>query len=138
MDDCLPLNRRTIAIVDDDESIRLALSRQLRAAGYRCLAFCSAEDLLYSLSSVTPDGVLTDIHLDEMTGLELAVHPDVTRRRLPVLIMTGHTDPRFEESAREVAAGFLLKPFLAGELMDAIIGIVGPPIVEEFEDLDDL
>ena len=133
----MPPERRTIAIVDDDESVRRALARQLRAAGYRCEAFASAKDLLFCLPTLVPHGVLSDIQLPEMSGFELAVHPEVTRRRLPVLLMTGSTNPMYEISAREVAAGLLLKPIAGQELLDAVIGIVGPPIVEEFDVLED-
>jgi len=129
----MPMERRTIAVVDDDESVRKALARQLCASGYRCVPYASAEDLLYCLPAVVPDAVLSDIHLGEMTGLQLAAHPDVTRRRLPVILMTGLADPMFEDAARAIAAAFLLKPIGADELMDTIIGIVGPPLVEEHE-----
>jgi FixJ family two-component response regulator len=125
-----------IAVVDDDESIRKALSRQLRAAGYRCEAFACAEDLLFCLSTVVPHGVLSDIHLGAMSGLQLAVHPDVTRRNLPVMLMTGLLDPMYEDSARDVAAAFLAKPFCTDDLLDAVTGVVGPPLVET-DDIDD-
>jgi len=134
----MPLERRIIAVVDDDESMRKALSRQLRAAGYRCESFASAEDLLFCLSSVIPDGVLSDIQLGEMSGLQLAVHPEVTRRRLPVVLMTALSDPMFVDAARDVAAAFLVKPICADDLLDAITGIVGPPLVEEDEGNTDL
>ena len=129
----MPIERRPLAVVDDDEFVRRALVRQLRAAGYRCEAYASAEDLLYCLSTTVPNAVLSDVHLGEMTGLQLAVHPDVTRRRLPVILMTGLPDPMFEEAALKVAAAFLLKPIRSEELMQAVIGIVGPPIVESDE-----
>jgi FixJ family two-component response regulator len=129
----MPLQRRTIAVVDDDESMRKALSRQLRAAGYQCETFACAEDLLFCLGTVVPCGVLSDIHLGAMSGLQLAVHPDVTRRNLPVVLMTGLADPMFVEAARNVAAAFLVKPICADALLDAIVDTVGPPLVEEDE-----
>lgn len=130
--------RRTIAVIDDDESVRKALARQLRAAGYRCEAFACAEDLLFCLSALVPHGVLSDIHLGQMTGLQLAVHPDVTRRKLPVMLMTGLPDPMFEDAARGVAAAFLAKPISGDELLEAIIGVVGPPLVDDEESWSDL
>jgi len=129
----MPSQRTTIAVVDDDESIRRALSRQLRAAGYRCEAFACAEDLLFCLPLLVPQGVLADIHLGEMSGLQLAVHPDITRRNLPVMLMTGHTDPMFEDAARGVAAAFLPKPIAGDELLEAMNAIVGPPLVQQLE-----
>jgi FixJ family two-component response regulator len=134
----MPLQRRIIAVVDDDESMRKALARQLRAAGYRCESFASAEDLLFCLSALVPHGVLSDIQLGAMTGLQLAAHPDVTRRSLPVVLMTGLADPMFEDAARDVAAAFLLKPLCADDLLDAIIEYVGPPFVEDDEGNENL
>jgi two-component system response regulator FixJ len=134
----VPPERRTIAIVDDSESLRRALTRQLRASGYRCEAFASAEDLLYCLTALAPDGVLSDIHLDTMSGLELAVHPEVVRRKLPVMLMTGHTDPMYADAARTIATALLLKPISASELLETITGIVGPPLVEKDEGDDGL
>jgi FixJ family two-component response regulator len=132
------IERRTIAVVDDDESVRRAVVRALRAAGYRCEAFASAEDLLFCLSTLVPNAVLSDIHLGQMSGLELAVHPAITRRQLPVMIMTGLLDPMFEESARDVAAAFLPKPLCSHDLLEAVVEIVGPPLVEEDETSKDL
>jgi FixJ family two-component response regulator len=129
----MPVERRHIAIVDDDESVRRALSRQLRAAGYRCESYACAEDLLFCLPTVLPHGVLSDIQLGAMSGLQLAVHPEITRRELPVMLMTALADPMFEEAARNVAAAYLLKPIRADDLLEAVIGIVGPPLVETDE-----
>jgi FixJ family two-component response regulator len=44
----MPTPRKTIAIVDDDASVRKALERQLGAAGYRCATFESAENSCWS------------------------------------------------------------------------------------------
>lgn len=134
----MPTERRTIAVVDDDESVRRALTRQLRASGYRCEGFASAEDLLYCLSVLVPNGVLCDVHLITMSGLELAVHPEVIRRKLPVMLMTGLTDSMYVDAARAVAAALLLKPIHGEELLETVTGIVGPPLVEENEGEGDL
>jgi FixJ family two-component response regulator len=122
------VHRTTIAIVDDDHSVRKALSRQLSVAGYHCESFESAEDLLFCLATLEPQGVLSDIHLGGMNGLQLATHPEVTRRQLPVVLMTALPDPMFEEPARQVAAGFLVKPISGEDLLSAIVDKIGPPL----------
>jgi FixJ family two-component response regulator len=127
----MPPERRIIAVVDDDESIRNGLCRQLRAAGYRCELFESAERFLPVAAISRAACVLSDIHLGGMTGLELALHPVLAELNLPVLLMSGTSDPMIEIPAREIAAGFLRKPILTENLVAAIVEAIGPPIVDD-------
>jgi FixJ family two-component response regulator len=127
----MPPERRIIAVVDDDESIRNGLCRQLRAAGYRCELFASAECFLPVAAMSRAACVLSDVHLGGMTGLELALHPVLAELKLPVLLMSGTSDPLIEIPAREIAAGFLRKPILTESLVAAIVEAIGPPIVDD-------
>jgi FixJ family two-component response regulator len=126
----MPTARKTIAIVDDDASVRRALERQLCAAGYRCASFESAEEFLLVARVLQPDCLLADIHLGGMTGLELALHPTVTGLLLPVILISGCLDPTFEAPAREIGAAFLRKPIPSQALLDAIVDNVGPPLAD--------
>jgi FixJ family two-component response regulator len=127
----MPPSRKTIAIVDDEARVRQCLERLVRVAGYRCQSFASAEEFLVAAAGLGPACLLVDVHMNGMTGLQLAQHPTVTELHLPVLIMSGSGDPHIEERAREVAVGFLRKPFLGNELIDAIVDTIGPPIVDQ-------
>ena len=80
--------RKTIALVDDDDSVRKALERQLHAAGYRCVSFASGEEFLAVAATLGAACLLADIHLGGMSGLELAVHPKVTNLELPVVLIS--------------------------------------------------
>src|SRR5690606_27297940 len=60
-----------VAVVDDEESIRRALLRLLRAADYDAEAFDSAVGFLRSLGKRTPDCVILDLQMPQMTGMEL-------------------------------------------------------------------
>ena len=126
----MPPPRQTIAIVDDEISLRQCLVRLVRVAGYRCESFASAEDFLAVAEHMGAACLLADVHMKGMSGLQLALHPMVTGLKLPVLIMSGSVDPQVEQQARSIAVAFLRKPFIGTELLDAIVDTVGPPIVE--------
>jgi FixJ family two-component response regulator len=126
----MPPYRRLIAIVEDDVSVRKALDRQVRAAGYRCAAFASAEDYVAVAQTCNAAVVICDVNLGGMTGLELALHPEVIRLNVPVLLITASVDPLIEVAAREISAAFLRKPIPCQELLDAIVDTAGPPIAD--------
>jgi len=126
----MPPTRKIIAVVEDDESVRNALARQLSAAGYRYELFTNAEAFLSVAPICRAVCVLSDIHLGGMTGLELALHPLINELRLPVILMSGSVDPMIEAQARELGTAFLRKPILSEKLLEAIVDTVGPPIVE--------
>jgi FixJ family two-component response regulator len=126
----MPPPRKTIAIVDDNTTLRHGLERYLRAAGYRCESFANAEDFLEVATGLGAACLLADVHLQAMSGLELALHPEVTELHLPVLIMTGSDDPLIEVAARDISSAFLRKPFGCKLLLDAIVDTIGPPIAE--------
>jgi FixJ family two-component response regulator len=127
----MPPKRKLVAVIDDDSSVRKALDRQMRASGYRCHVFASAEEYLQVASLCDAACLVSDVHLQGMSGLELAVHATVTRLGLPVVLISGSPDPRIEEHAQQVAAAFLRKPIAHGSLLEALIDIVGPPISEK-------
>ena len=122
--------RKTIAIVDDDFSVRQALARQLRAAGYRCESFASAEEFVAIAATVGAACLLTDIHLGGMTGIDLALHPVVTELNLPVVLISGSIDPTIEVAARQIGVAFLRKPITCTILLETIIDTVGAPIAD--------
>jgi FixJ family two-component response regulator len=126
----MPPLRRFIAIVEDDASVRKALERQVRSAGYRCQGFASAEDFLAVASSCDAACIVSDIGLGGMTGLQLALHPEVIRLNFPVVFITGSADPLICVAARELGAALLHKPIIGQELLDAIVDTAGPPIAD--------
>jgi FixJ family two-component response regulator len=129
----MPPTRKLVAVIDDDPSIRTALDRQLRAAGFRCELFSSAEDFLAIASELHADCIVSDINLGGISGLELALHHTVVKLNLPVVLITAQRDALLDEPARVIAAALLHKPIPPGELLEAIVDAVGPPL----EDNDD-
>ena len=77
-----------VAIVDDDEAFRRALTRLLVTMGFDVWSCASAEDLLASADALDRDCVVLDVHLPRMNGIELRRTLATLRPNLPVLLMT--------------------------------------------------
>jgi FixJ family two-component response regulator len=110
-----------IALVDDDLSVRRALPRLLRSAGYQTRAFASAQELIDSRFAELATCLVIDIHLDRASGFELLERLRASGVTAPAVFITAFDDDSARDRARSVgAAGFLRKPFDAGALLDAI------------------
>jgi two-component system response regulator FixJ len=101
----------TIAVVDDDEAIREALSDLLLVLGFACHTFERAEALLAEYQPGVFDCVITDVHMPGIGGLALLQRLREIDASLPVVIITSDADPLTR--GRAMAAGahaFLTKP----------------------------
>jgi FixJ family two-component response regulator len=113
--------RPRVAVVDDDVSVRRALERLLRAAGFDPSTFGSAHELFYFLETQRPDCLILDLHMPGMNGLEVQRRLRETGIRLPVVVITGHDEP--ETRAQCLTAGaaeYLCKPLNDQALIGAI------------------
>jgi FixJ family two-component response regulator len=114
-------SRLFIAIVDDEECVRKALSRLLRSAGIDAEAFPSGEDFLESLRARQPDCVLLDLHMPRLSGFEVQTRLRESGARLPVIIITCQDSPAAHERAfAGGAVDYLRKPVRSRTLLDAI------------------
>jgi FixJ family two-component response regulator len=110
-----------VYVVDDDDSIRRALQRLLRSAGYQALTFESAEEFLDSASRLAKGCLVLDIRLPGMTGLDLQEKLSASRAKYPIIFMTAHDNPQWRERAKKGGAiAYLRKPFGDQSLLDAI------------------
>ena len=112
-----------ITVVDDDDSVRRALSRLLSASGYTVRTFASARELLSDPSPdpAIPGCLLLDVRMPELDGLELQSILKSTGTGTAVVFMTGHGDVQTGVKAmKSGAVDFLLKPFSDEELLDAV------------------
>jgi FixJ family two-component response regulator len=110
-----------VAVVDDDASVRRALTRLLQSAGIRALTYASASEFLGTGLSSAPDCVILDIHLGGMSGLELLSRLRELGHNLPVLIITAHDDAQAREAAaRGGCAAYLRKPLDAKVLLEEV------------------
>jgi CheY-like chemotaxis protein len=115
--------RISVAIVDDEESVRVSLRRLCRALGLEATVFASGLELIEFLEGggSAPDCLLLDAHMPDMTGLEVQNRLASRGARFPVLIYTADDAP--EARARYLAAGasaYLRKPLGSDELFAAV------------------
>ncbi|CAD6516761.1 response regulator transcription factor [Paraburkholderia metrosideri] len=108
-----------VFIVDDDERVRGALARLLRASGYHVEAFESPESLLQrnDLAS-TPACILLDLQMPGLTGLEVQSQ---LNQLLPIIFLTGHGDiGSCADAMKGGAVDFLIKPVCESLVLAAI------------------
>jgi FixJ family two-component response regulator len=110
-----------VFIVDDDASVRKALGRLVRAAGYEVELFGCAAEFLAREVSIRPTCLLLDVRMPGMSGIELQQTIGGTQRALPIVFITGHGDEAVRE--KTLAAGavdVLYKPVDDRVLLAAI------------------
>ena len=114
-------NRPLIAVVDDEEPIRKALTRLLRSAGLDVESFPSGFEFLESIPSRHPDCVVLDLHMPGLNGFEVQARLAESSAPVPVVIITGHdsTETRALALAAQPLA-YLRKPVNDQTLLDAI------------------
>jgi FixJ family two-component response regulator len=115
----VPLTANRVFIVDDDERIRCALARLLRASGYCVECFDSSEALLdkSDLTSI-PACLVLDLQMPGMTGLEVQ---SKLNQLLPIVFLSGHGDVSSCVDAMKAGAlDFLVKPVCESLLLAAI------------------
>ncbi len=111
----------TVYVVDDDESVRRALKRLLRSAGYHAITFDSAEEFIEATSCRGEGCLVLDIRLPGMTGLDLQEKLAASGAKYPVIFMTAHDNPQWQERAKKAGAvAYLRKPFDEQSLLGAI------------------
>jgi FixJ family two-component response regulator len=105
--------------VDDDASMREALSRLFRSIAMRARIFASAEEFLELDRPDAPACLVLDVRLPGLSGLEL--QRELADAGIPIIFITGHGDiPMSVEAMKAGAVEFLTKPFRDQVLLDAI------------------
>jgi FixJ family two-component response regulator len=110
-----------VYVVDDDESIRGALTSLLTSVGIPVRAFASADDFLAAQMPDVPSCLVLDVRLRGASGLILQQEPFKETVRLPVIFLTAYGD--IEMSVKAMKAGafdFMTKPFRDQDLIDTI------------------
>jgi FixJ family two-component response regulator len=107
--------------VDDDPSMREALSRLFRSIGMRAQIFASAQDFLIFKRPDAPACLVLDVLLPGLSGLDLQRELAAADCTIPIIFITGHGDiPMSVEAMKAGAVEFLTKPFRDQALLDAI------------------
>ncbi|MGE0594848.1 MAG: response regulator transcription factor [Hyphomonadaceae bacterium] len=112
------IQQALISIIDDDESLRVALVGLVRSLGYRATGFARAEDFLAAEEAPQSDAIVTDIHMPGLSGIDLKQHMAREGWMAPVIMITARTEPGLRERAIESGAVCVLeKPFAAEALI---------------------
>jgi RNA polymerase sigma factor (sigma-70 family) len=115
----------TVFVVDDDASIRDALSLLISLKGLRASVFTSAEDFLAVYDSSWRGCLLTDLKMSGMSGLELQTALRERGVTLPVVVLTAHGDVSTTRAAlKNGAVDFLEKPVDDSVLVDVLMNAI--------------
>lgn len=110
-----------VSIVDDEESVRVAIDSLVRSLGYESRIFSSAEAFLASEQLSTSECLITDVQMPGMNGLELQNVIVKSRRKLPIIFMTAFPEASIKARAEsEGARSFLSKPFDGQTMINCI------------------
>jgi FixJ family two-component response regulator len=120
-------NAGVVAVVEDDAAMRKSIERYLRASDYATISFASAEDFLKSSNVGDAVGLVLDIHLQGISGIELRRRLLDAGSTLPVVFITAYDD----DATRTEALGlgcieYLNKPFDAARLITALRRVTEP------------
>ena len=101
-----------ISIVDDDPSVREAMSGLIRSLGFDAVTFSSAEDFLQSDRIDETSCLITDVQMPGLSGVELQSRLISRGSPVPIIFVTASPERRIEAQVRSAGAvGFLNKPF---------------------------
>jgi FixJ family two-component response regulator len=83
-------NSRRVAVVDDEESVRKALSRLIRSAGFEVETFASGTEYLNSLQIKKPDCLVIDLHMPVLNGIDVLNKMSDQNIKIPAIVITGY------------------------------------------------
>ena len=112
---------KTVSIVDDDESVRNAISSLVRSMGMESLVFSSANAFIASGCQAQSDCLITDVQMPGLSGTELQHQLLEQGSTLPIIFVTAYPQPAVAQRALgRGAVCFLAKPFDANALIACI------------------
>ena len=110
-----------VFVIDDDGSIRAAISSLIRSVGLRVEVFASVSEFLAHKRSSTTSCLILDVRLPGVSGLEFQSVLAKANAEIPIIFITGHGDiPMTVKAMKAGAVEFLTKPFRDQDLLDAI------------------
>ena len=110
-----------VAIVDDEEPVRKALKRLLRASGLEAETYASGKDFLQASLVRRPDCVVLDLHMPGMDGLQVLHELSTSKTPLPAVVITAYDEPASRAKCLAAgAAAYLRKPLDERLLLNAI------------------
>src|SRR5260221_6337919 len=116
-------SRKKILLIDDDESILLAVSRVLTVSGFEVVSAPGGVPGLEMASSAKPDAVVCDVNMPDIDGFEVLrrVRADPAMVSMPFILLTSADERENVRKAMQMGADdFISKPFKRQELIDAV------------------
>lgn len=112
-----------VAVVDDDEGVRSAFSRLLRAAGFQPVAYPSAEAFLADTKHPQFDCLVLDIQLTGLSGLELGERLAAVHQHTPIIYITAYDNEKNRHHAEILGCvGYFRKDAAGQDIIDRIRG----------------
>lgn len=123
--DCTSAERsaaeKIVYVIDDDRTVRTAVTFLLGTSGYRGWPFAVAADFLDALPALRPGCILTDVRMPDIDGLQLMQNLKQRACPWPAIVMTGHGEVAVAVKAMKLGAiEFIEKPFSDDDLLDAL------------------
>ena len=110
-----------IAVVDDEEPVRIMIGRLLRLEDYQVASFGSGEEFLSSLAARVPECVILDVHMPGLSGLDVQAQLRAMDAGIPAIFVTASDDSTLDQAVRQAQGLALLrKPFSRSVLLGAV------------------
>ncbi len=126
---------RHILVIDDDSTLRKTIRTRLEIAGHRVTLASDAQEGIHKTIATRFDVILLDLMMPGLSGDELlrAIRPLGLKTK--VVVMSGSTDPRWQEKVRDLGAVAVLeKPFPLVDLPGIIAGVTSTSVEEREEE----
>jgi DNA-binding response OmpR family regulator len=117
---------KRIAILDDEDKFRVALSRLLRAHGYDVIGFQRGEDLIEAIALQQIDCVLLDLFMPGMSGFDVLAAFQAQRGAPPVIVVSAHDESEMRDRALALNAMSVQRKPIAAALLAEIKRAVTP------------
>lgn len=119
---------KTVMVVDDSQSIRLAVSLALRSADYEVLEAQNGRDALAQLAERRVNLVISDVNMPGMDGFRLidALRQDPAHRFTPVILLTTEPEPLSHGPRTSGVKMWMTKPFQRNRLLEVVARLVPP------------
>jgi FixJ family two-component response regulator len=114
-----------VFVVEDDESMRRALSNLFQSVGLEVKLFGSASEMLKSKLPDVASCLVLDVRLPGLSGLDFQTELANANIHTPIIFMTGHGDiPMSVRAMKGGAVDFLTKPFRDQDMLDAVVAAI--------------
>jgi FixJ family two-component response regulator len=112
----------TVFVIDDDASMRRALTNLFQSVGLKVEVFGSAPEMLHGKLPDVASCLVLDIRLPGLSGLDFQTELAKANIHIPIIFMTGHGDiPMTVRAMKGGAVDFLTKPFRDQDMLDAVV-----------------